>query len=68
MNRDGTYDVRQDIDGSASSYTARYFVYDHALIVYVEGEGFSEAAITVVDSNHITVSDGNETGYLERVP
>jgi hypothetical protein len=69
MNVDESYDVTQGVDGQVSSYSANYFVYDHKLIVYIDGEGFSEAVITDgVDSNHITVSDGAETGFLTRTP
>jgi hypothetical protein len=67
MNADGTYDVVQKMGDAEYSYTAYYFVFDHALVVYVEGEGFSTAVITDVDDDHITVSDGDETGYLTRV-
>jgi hypothetical protein len=67
MNSDGTYEVMQNIGGEIYSYMANYFVFDHILVVYVEGEGFSEAVITDVDDYSITVSDGEETGYLTRI-
>jgi hypothetical protein len=65
INPDGTFSLDGTIeDGGGNIYPmvmdGYYLVYDHIIVMYVEGEGFEAAAIEDIDSNTITVAEGDE--------
>ncbi|MDR1204114.1 MAG: S-layer homology domain-containing protein [Peptococcaceae bacterium] len=65
INTDGTFVV----DGTVETPTGDvmpmnvdgyYLIYGSALVMYMEGEGFETAAVTLIDSDTITVAEGDE--------